>query len=210
VRILLPIAVLGTVVFIAAGMVQNLSAGTDVTTLAGTSQHITGGPVASQEIIKELGTNGGGFYNANSAHPFENPTNWTNWLQIFLILLIPFSLPRVFGRMVGDKRQGLAIAAQAATLRKAKQDTIAHLRDGTTVPASELKLGDIVVVVAGQTIPGDGDVIEGIASVDESAMRRTTRRYRPTRSPPAAAASTRTSASPTPTCRSRGSRPNAT
>ena len=76
-------------------MVQNLSAGTDVTTLTGATQHITGGPVASQEVIKELGTNGGGFYNANSAHPFENPTTWTNWLEIFLILLIPFSLPRV-------------------------------------------------------------------------------------------------------------------
>ncbi|HTJ38515.1 MAG TPA: potassium-transporting ATPase subunit KdpA, partial [Dactylosporangium sp.] len=77
VRILLPIAVLGTIVFVAAGMVQNLSGGTDVTTLAGAAQHITGGPVASQEVIKELGTNGGGFYNANSAHPFENPTSWT-------------------------------------------------------------------------------------------------------------------------------------
>ena len=92
-RVLLPIAVLGTVVFVAAGMVQNLSGGTDVTTLTGATQHITGGPVASQEIIKEFGTNGGGFYNVNSAHPFENPTGWTNWLQLFLILLIPFSLP---------------------------------------------------------------------------------------------------------------------
>ncbi|MER7283141.1 potassium-transporting ATPase subunit KdpA [Dactylosporangium sp. NPDC000244] len=110
VRILLPIAVIGATVFIAAGMVQNLSGGTDVTTLAGATQHVTGGPVASQEVIKELGTNGGGFYNANSSHPFENPTGWTNWLQVLLILLIPFSLPRVFGRMVGDRRQGLAIA----------------------------------------------------------------------------------------------------
>ena len=115
-RILLPVAVVFAVVFIAAGMVQNLSSGTDVTTLAGGAQHITGGPVASQEVIKEFGTNGGGFYNANSSHPFENPTNWTNWLQLFLILLIPFSLPRVFGRMVGDKRQGLAIAAVMAIL----------------------------------------------------------------------------------------------
>ena len=96
---------------IAGGVVQNLSAGTDVTTLAGGTQTITGGPVASQEAIKELGTNGGGFYNANSAHPFENPTAWTNWLEIFLLLLIPFSLPRTFGRMVGDNRQGYAILA---------------------------------------------------------------------------------------------------
>jgi K+-transporting ATPase ATPase A chain len=110
-RVLLPIAVVGTIVFVAAGMVQNLSGGTAVTTLTGATQHVTGGPVASQEIIKELGTNGGGFYNTNSAHPFENPTTWTNWLEIFLLLVIPFSLPRLFGRMVGQNRQGYAIAA---------------------------------------------------------------------------------------------------
>jgi potassium-transporting ATPase potassium-binding subunit len=115
-RVLLPICVLVTVVFMVAGMVQNLSGGTDITTLAGATQHITGGPVASQEAIKELGTNGGGFYNVNSAHPFENPTAWTNWLQIFLLLLIPFSLPRVFGRMVGQNRQGYAIVAVMAVL----------------------------------------------------------------------------------------------
>lgn len=115
-RVLLPICVLATLVFMIAGMVQNLSGGTDVTTLTGATQHITGGPVASQEAIKELGTNGGGFYNANSAHPFENPTTWTNWLEIFLILLIPFSIPRVFGRMVGQNRQGYAIVAVMAVL----------------------------------------------------------------------------------------------
>ncbi|MEU5779572.1 potassium-transporting ATPase subunit KdpA [Micromonospora lupini] len=110
-RILLPIAVLGAIALMIGGVVQNLSAGTDVSTLTGGAQTVTGGPVASQEAIKELGTNGGGFYNVNSAHPFENPTTWTNWLEIFLILLIPFSLPRVFGRMVGQNRQGYAIAA---------------------------------------------------------------------------------------------------
>lgn len=138
VRILLPVAVIGATLFIAAGMVQNLSEGTDVTTLAGATQHITGGPVASQEAIKEFGTNGGGFYNANSAHPFENPTGWTNWLQLFLILLIPFSLPRVFGRMVGDKRQGLAIAGIMAIL--AIGSVIAlnalQLAHGGTVPTA--------------------------------------------------------------------------
>jgi K+-transporting ATPase ATPase A chain len=116
IRILLPISIIFAIVFIAAGMVQNLSGGTDVTTLVGGTQHITGGPVASQEVIKELGTNGGGFYNTNSAHPFENPTAWTNWLQIFLIFLIPFSLPRVFGRMVGQNRQGYAILGVMAVL----------------------------------------------------------------------------------------------
>ncbi|MEG3636651.1 potassium-transporting ATPase subunit KdpA [Micromonospora palythoicola] len=115
-RILLPISVLGALALMVGGAVQNLSAGTDITTLTGGSQTITGGPVASQEVIKELGTNGGGFYNVNSAHPFENPTTWTNWLEIFLLLLIPFSLPRVFGRMVGQVRQGYAIVAVMAVL----------------------------------------------------------------------------------------------
>ncbi|RKF27658.1 potassium-transporting ATPase subunit KdpA [Micromonospora globbae] len=115
-RVLLPIAVLGALALMIGGAVQNLSGGTDVTTLTGGTQTITGGPVASQEVIKELGTNGGGFYNVNSAHPFENPTSWTNWIEIFLILMIPFSLPRVFGRMVGQNRQGYAIAAVMAIL----------------------------------------------------------------------------------------------
>jgi K+-transporting ATPase ATPase A chain len=111
-RILLPISILGAVVLIAGGAVQNFHLNDQVvTTLAGTPQTITGGPVASQEVIKELGTNGGGFYNANSAHPFENPTSWTNWLEIFLLLAISFSLPRTFGRIVGHKKQGYAIAA---------------------------------------------------------------------------------------------------
>jgi K+-transporting ATPase ATPase A chain len=116
IRVLLPVCVVVTIVFMVAGMVQNLSGGTDVTTLAGATQHITGGPVASQEAIKEFGTNGGGFYNVNAAHPFENPTAWTNWLEIFLLLAIPFSLPRVFGRMVGQNRQGYAIVAVMAVL----------------------------------------------------------------------------------------------
>jgi K+-transporting ATPase ATPase A chain len=115
-RILLPVAVVGATVFIAGGMVENLSSGHDVHTLAGATQHIPGGPVASQEVIKEFGTNGGGFYNANSAHPFENPTTWTNWIEVFLLLAISFALPRVFGRMVGDNRQGLAIAIIMAIL----------------------------------------------------------------------------------------------
>ena len=115
-RILLPAAFVGALVLVAFGVVQNLSAGTDITTLAGGTQHLTGGPVASQEIIKELGTNGGGFYNANSSHPFENPTSVTNWLEIFLLLVIPFSLPRVFGLMTGDLRQGRAIVFTMALL----------------------------------------------------------------------------------------------
>jgi K+-transporting ATPase ATPase A chain len=110
IRILLPIAVVGAIVFISAGMIDNFHT-TTVHTIAGGTQHITGGPVASQEVIKELGTNGGGFYNANSSHPFENPTTWTNWLEIFLLLVISFSLPRTFGKMVGSNKQGYAIVA---------------------------------------------------------------------------------------------------
>jgi potassium-transporting ATPase potassium-binding subunit len=109
-RVLLPLAFVAAIVLVACGAVQNLSGGTDVATLAGGTQHLTGGPVASQEAIKELGTNGGGFYNANSAHPYENPTSFSNWFEVLLILVIPFSLPRVFGLMVGDVRQGRAVA----------------------------------------------------------------------------------------------------
>ena len=110
-RILLPIAFVGALVLVAGGLIQNFSGLHEVTTLTGGTQAITGGPVASQEAIKELGTNGGGFYNANSAHPFENTTNWTNWLEIFLLLVIPFALPRTFGKLVGQVRQGYAILA---------------------------------------------------------------------------------------------------
>jgi potassium-transporting ATPase potassium-binding subunit len=115
-RILLPLAVVGAVALIAAGAIQNLASGTDATTLAGIHQSITGGPVASQEAIKELGTNGGGFYNANSAHPFENPNPFSNLLEIFFLLLIPVALTRTFGLMVKDKRQGYAILATMASL----------------------------------------------------------------------------------------------
>jgi potassium-transporting ATPase potassium-binding subunit len=116
-RILLPISILAAIVLIAGGAIQNFHLNDQaVTTLAGGQQTIPGGPVASQEAIKELGTNGGGFYNANSAHPFENPTSWTNWFETFLLLVISFSLPRTFGRMVGSKKQGYAIAAVVAVM----------------------------------------------------------------------------------------------
>ncbi len=115
-RLLLPLSIIVAIVFVAAGAVQNFHSYTSTTGLAGGSQSITGGAVASQEAIKQLGTNGGGFYNANSSHPFENPTAWTNWLQIYLLLCIPISLPRTFGVMVGDKRQGRAIAGVMALL----------------------------------------------------------------------------------------------
>jgi K+-transporting ATPase ATPase A chain len=117
IRILLPISIVAAIVLIAGGAIQNFHLHDQiVNTLAGGQQTITGGPVASQEAIKELGTNGGGFYNVNSAHPFENPTTWTNWFEIFLLLMISFSLPRTFGRMVESKKQGYAIAAVMGSL----------------------------------------------------------------------------------------------
>ncbi|MEO3751113.1 potassium-transporting ATPase subunit KdpA [Streptomyces sp. B6B3] len=111
VRILLPIAALAAVTLVALGAIQNFSGGTEAHTLSGATQHLTGGPIASQEAIKDLGTNGGGPYNANSAHPYENPDGISNILEILLLLLIPFSLPRTFGKMVGSVRQGYAIVA---------------------------------------------------------------------------------------------------
>jgi K+-transporting ATPase ATPase A chain len=115
-RILLPLAVLSSIVLLAGGVIQNLDGFTEVTTLTGGTATVPGGPVASQEAIKLLGNNGGGFFNVNSAHPFENPTPWTNLFQIVLMLAIPFSLPRAFGKMVGDNRQGYAILAAMGTL----------------------------------------------------------------------------------------------
>jgi K+-transporting ATPase ATPase A chain len=109
--VLMPICIVVGLVMVWQGVPQNLSAYTDVTTLEGAKQVIAQGPVASQEVIKMLGTNGGGFFNANSAHPFENPTALTNLIQILLIFSIGAALTNVFGRMVGDQRQGWAIFA---------------------------------------------------------------------------------------------------
>lgn len=115
-RILLPLSIVFAVILIVGGVVQNFNGFSSVSTLTGGTATIPGGPVASQEVIKLLGNNGGGFFNANSAHPFENPTAWTNLIEIFLMLLIPFSLPRTFGKMVGDNRQGYAILGAMATI----------------------------------------------------------------------------------------------
>ncbi len=111
-RILLPLSVIVALILIAGGAIENFHLHDQVvTTIAGAQQTIPGGPVASQEAIKEIGTNGGGFFNANSAHPFENPTAWTSWLETFLLLVISFSMPRMFGRMVDSRKQGYAIVA---------------------------------------------------------------------------------------------------
>jgi len=115
-RLLLPLSFIAAIILIAGGVIQNFNGFDSVATITGGSQSIPGGPVASQEAIKMLGNNGGGFYNANSSHPFENPTAWTNLFEIFLMLAIPFALTRTFGQMVGDKRQGTAILAVMASI----------------------------------------------------------------------------------------------
>ncbi|MGW7367706.1 potassium-transporting ATPase subunit KdpA [Streptomyces sp. NPDC054841] len=121
VRILLPISIVAAIVLVACGAIQNFAGIHEVGQFLngpgmGGSQEWNGGAVASQEAIKELGTNGGGYFNANSAHPFENPNAFTNLFEIFLILLIPFALTRTFGKMVGSVKQGYAILATMATI----------------------------------------------------------------------------------------------
>ena len=111
IRLLLPISVIGAIILVASGVIENWAAYHTITTLAGGHQTIPGGAVASQEVIKDLGNNGGGFFNANSSHPFESPNPFTNIFEIFLLLLIPFSLPRTFGKMVRDNKQGFALLA---------------------------------------------------------------------------------------------------
>ena len=109
VRILMPMAVIATIILIAQGAEQNLHATHMITTVTGQSQGIPGGPVASQEAIKQLGTNGGGYFNANAGHPFESPNGFTNLLLNWLLLCIPFALTWTFGKMARDRKQGLAI-----------------------------------------------------------------------------------------------------
>jgi K+-transporting ATPase ATPase A chain len=172
IRILLPVSIIAAIVLIAGGAIQNFHLHDQVvTTLGGAQQTITGGPVASQEAIKEFGTNGGGFFNANSAHPFENPTAWTNWLEIFLLLVISFSLPRTFGRMVDSKKQGYAIAAVMAVLAFISVGFIwwSQLQHHGTVPTSvgsamegmEQRFG-----VANSSIFGDAATLTSTGAVD--------------------------------------------
>ncbi len=111
IRYLIPLSIVGGIVLMAAGVIDNFTSYHTVTTLSGAHQTIVGGPVASQEVIKDAGNNGGGFFNANSAHPFESPNGFTNWFEIFLLLLTAFALPRTFGKMVKDNRQGYVLVA---------------------------------------------------------------------------------------------------
>ena len=116
VRVFVPLAVVGAVVLVSQGVVQNLAGFKTASTLAGGSQQIPGGPVASMEVIKLLGTNGGSMYGVGGAHPFENPTGFTNLFDLLLVIVLPFAIIFMFGRLIGRPRQALAIAAVMAAL----------------------------------------------------------------------------------------------
>ena len=160
-RILLPFSVLASIVLLAGGVIQNLNGFQQVTTITGGTAVVPGGPVASQEAIKLLGTNGGGFFNANSAHPFENPTAWTSMFSILLMLAIPFALTRTFGVIVGDKRQGIAVAGTMAVLFtvSAALMTWAELSASGTAPqlaggameGKEVRFGEVGSTLFGTT-----------------------------------------------------------
>jgi K+-transporting ATPase ATPase A chain len=116
IRLLIPFSVIGGIILMSTGVIDNFNLTSAIHTLAGGVQTMVGGPVASQEVIKELGNNGGGFFNANSAHPFENPNGFSDWFEIFLLLVIPFALCRTFGKMVKDNRQGYLLVAVMVTI----------------------------------------------------------------------------------------------
>ena len=170
-RLLLPFSIVAAVVLLAGGVIQNLNGFTDATTLAGAAQSIPGGPVASQEAIKLLGTNGGGIFNANSAHPFENPAPWTNLFEIFLMLVIPFSLPRAFGRMVGDDRQGYTILGVMGAIFAASTAllTWAELAGNGTAPTlagGSLEGKEVRFGIFGSTLFGSTSTLTSTGAVN--------------------------------------------
>jgi potassium-transporting ATPase potassium-binding subunit len=142
-RVLLPGAAIAAIALVAAGVIQNLTDPIVVTTISGGQQTIQGGLVASQEAIKELGTNGGGFFNANSAHPFENPNAWTNLLEIVLLLTIPSALPYTYGRLVGDRRQGFTIAGVMGVLGLGAMSLLVWLESSGSMEGKEQRFGPI-------------------------------------------------------------------
>jgi potassium-transporting ATPase potassium-binding subunit len=171
VRILLPLSVVAAIILIVSGVIQNFNPFEHITTITGAKDVIPGGPVASQEAIKELGTNGGGFFNVNSAHPFENPWPWTNIFEIILMLAIPFALPRTFGKMVNDHRQGYAIlsvmgifwiasAALLTWLESVGSGTASHLA-GAAMEGKETRFG-----IVGSTLFGTSSTLTSTGAVD--------------------------------------------
>lgn len=142
VRVLLPLAALAAIVLVAGGVIQNLIEPTTVTTIGGGQQVVQGGLVASQEAIKELGTNGGGFFNANSAHPFENPNGFTNLVEIVLMLAVASALPYTYGLMVRDRRQGFTIAGVMAVLAFGAMSLLTWIEvAGGSMEGKEQRLG---------------------------------------------------------------------
>jgi K+-transporting ATPase KdpA subunit len=167
VRILLPLAAVSATVLIGLGAVQNLAGPHGVTTLAGAGQTILGGPVASWEPIKLMSGDGGGIFNANSAHPFENPNALSNAFEIVLMLLVPAAFIRTFGRMVGDRRQGWALLAVAAILfagalaaasgaQHAHHDTV-PLAVGAATEGTESRFGVPASTLFGVAATGSAD-----------------------------------------------------
>jgi potassium-transporting ATPase potassium-binding subunit len=144
--LLLPISIVVALVFVAQGVPQTFSGTATVKTLEGATQLIARGPVATQEAIKELGTNGGGFFNVNSAHPFENPSPLTNLLEMVLIFAIPFSLAWTFGKLIGNVKQGLSVAAAMAVI----------VLIGISVAAPAEKIGNPAFIRAGVSQASNG------------------------------------------------------
>jgi potassium-transporting ATPase potassium-binding subunit len=147
IRLLIPLSIVVGLALIAGGAIDNFNAYHTFTTLSGAHQTIPGGPVGSMESIKDLGNNGGGFFNTNAAHPFENPNPFTNWLIIFSLLLIPFATPRAFGKMVGDNRQGYALVAVMVIIWMAAVGGISLFEAHTSV-------GGTATVLAGHAAEG--------------------------------------------------------
>jgi K+-transporting ATPase ATPase A chain len=147
IRLLIPLSIVGGLVLIAGGSIENFNAYHSITTLSGAHQTIVGGPVGSSEIIKNMGNNGGGWFNTNAAHPFENPNPFTNWFIIFTLLLIPFATPRAFGKMVKDNRQGYALLAVMVIIWAAAVGGISLFEAHTSV-------GGTATVLAGHAAEG--------------------------------------------------------
>jgi potassium-transporting ATPase potassium-binding subunit len=140
-RLLIPLSIVGGIILIAGGVVDNFTAYHTVTTLSGGHQTLVGGPFGSQEVIKDMGNNGGGPFNANSAHPYENPNGFTDWFEIFLLLLIPFATPRAFGKMVKDNKQGYVLVSVMVTIWLAAVGGISYFSMAHGGVASQLARG---------------------------------------------------------------------
>ncbi|MCP2260904.1 K+-transporting ATPase ATPase A chain [Streptoalloteichus tenebrarius] len=150
-RVLLPIAFVAAIVLVALGAVMSLARGVQITGVDGVQRTLALAPAASQEVIKELGTNGGGIFNANSSHPFENPNAWTNLFEIFLILLIPVALTRTLGTMVGDRKQGYVLLSVMGLLwgalltvawwAESHPNGVASLAAGAAMEGKEVRFG---------------------------------------------------------------------